>query len=90
MASFANEWRAILGDDPGAEHERWVNTFGNLTLTGYNSELSNRSFEEKRAHFEQSGLQLNRYFQKVDRWDVDAIKQRGEWLAEIAVDVWPH
>ena len=38
------------------EHERVVHTLGNLTLSGYNSELSNKPFEEKRMMLAKSGV----------------------------------
>lgn len=44
------EWREMLGDDCERVYEELINTLGNLTLTAYNSELSDASFAEKKAH----------------------------------------
>jgi hypothetical protein len=64
---------------------------GNLTLTGFNSELSNDSFEVKRRGFlNQSHLELNRYFQKIEQWKQEDIERRSEYLAEIALQIWPY
>jgi hypothetical protein len=51
-------WRHVLGDDWFPAQQRFVHTLGNLTLTGYNSELSNNAYEVKRsASREQSPTQ---------------------------------
>lgn len=82
-------WRSHLGDDWEAVHEEWLHTIGNLTLTGYNSELSNSDFPTKKAHLAKSHLELNRHFAHVEQWDDTAVLHRGELLAERAVQVWP-
>lgn len=40
------------------EFEFIINKLGNLTLTGYNSELSNHSFEDKKNHINDSGINI--------------------------------
>jgi uncharacterized protein with ParB-like and HNH nuclease domain len=42
-------WKEHLGDDWASTHEYWLDTVGNLTLTGYNPELSNSDFPKKKA-----------------------------------------
>lgn len=62
-----------------------------MTLTGYNSEYSDRSFIEKRdikGGFAQSPLKLNRGLQALGHWNENTIKQRAEQLAEEAVRIW--
>ncbi|GAA7614075.1 hypothetical protein HpMMM21_20140 [Helicobacter pylori] len=49
------EWERDLGENFQAIHEKYLNTIGNLTLTGYNEKYSNNSFQEKRDYGE--GLQ---------------------------------
>jgi predicted transport protein len=71
--------------------ETWLHTLGNLTLTGYNSEYSDRPFPEKRdmhGGFKDSPLWLNEGLGALDVWDEAAIKKRAERLAEIAMKVW--
>ncbi|MEM6505835.1 MAG: DUF262 and DUF1524 domain-containing protein [Planctomycetota bacterium] len=86
-------WRDVLGPDWKDKQERWLHTLGNLTLTGYNSELRDRPFVDKRDHphgFRRSPLWLNRSLADAERWDEPAIRTRGQLLAERAVRVWPR
>lgn len=85
-------WQESLGAEWKDEQKRLLHTLGNLTLTAYNSELSDRPFVDKRDHeggFAGSPLWLNRSLAKLDRWDVDAVEKRTRTLAERARDVWP-
>jgi uncharacterized protein with ParB-like and HNH nuclease domain/predicted transport protein len=85
-------WRQALGPDWAKVQEEWLHRLGNLTLTGYNPELSDRSFQEKRDHkkggFRTSPLRLNETLGQLERWDADAIRSRGETLALRALEVW--
>ncbi len=74
-------------------HEEWLHTIANLTLTGYNSRYSNRTFVEKKSvenGFAQSGLRLNQYIAKFDRWTEEEMKLRRDNLAEMAVKIWAY
>ena len=85
-------WRTMLGDDWETTQERYLHTLGNLTLTGYNSELSDRPFLEKRdmtGGFADSPLRLNRSVAKSDVWTAETIQQRSQELAKKAAVVWP-
>jgi hypothetical protein len=82
-------WRQHLGEDWEAIHDEWLDTVGNLTLTGYNSEMSNSDFPTKKAQLQRSHVELNKYLATVDTWDEQAIARRGEVLAERAVKIWP-
>ena len=75
--------------DVAAEHERLVHTIGNLTLTGYNSELSNRPFAAKRTMLAESGLHMNHAIAASKAWSVDEINPRGADLAEKIIGLWP-
>jgi len=97
--NLSQEWRAELGPDWQRIQQDWLHTIGNLTLTGYNSEYSDRPFVYKRdqaldQHGQSVGLaysplHLNRGFGSVQQWDEEAIKQRAQRLADMAVKVWP-
>lgn len=90
--SLSAAWRAMLGGDWKAVQETWVHRLGNLTLTGYNSEYSDRAFEEKKAMpkgFNDSPLRLNRSIREQGRWTATEIEARGKALAQQAVKVWP-
>lgn len=84
------EWQKMIGINHSSTHKKWVHTLGNLTLTGYNSELSNKPFKDKLFHFNHSSVSLNKHFSSIDIWNEDAIKSRGELLADIAIKVWPR
>ena len=88
---LTEDWRAMLGDDWQKVHNDFLHTLGNLTLTRYNSEFSNRPFAEKRdmkGGFKNSPLNLNEGLGKLEDWDEAAIQSRANQLAEKAVDVW--
>ena len=85
-------WREMLGDDWKTVQETWLHRLGNLTLTGYNAEYSDRSFDEKKTMakgFNDSPLRLNRFIREQPRWTAAEIETRGKALAKQAVGVWP-
>jgi len=81
-------WKAALGANWRQEHETWLHTLGNLTLTGYNTALSNNSFASKLALFAQSNVSLNAHFATVPAWEVAAIRQRGQSLGRKLANIW--
>lgn len=86
-------WQQELGPNWKEIQSRYLHTIGNLTLTGYNSELSDRPFQEKRAMdggFAQSPIQLNWSLGKLAHWNKEEIEKRANALANIAIQVWPR
>ena len=81
-------WQVMLGDRWKADHEAYLHTIGNLTLTGYNQDLSNKPFPEKQAELVNSNLVLNRAFENVATWNADTIEERGEKLAAEVAKLW--
>lgn len=89
--NLSPQWKTDLGPEWERIRQTYLHTLGNLTLTGYNTEYSDRSFIEKRdmkGGFAESPLHLNQGIGKLDRWNKDAICQRGERLAAQALNVW--
>ena len=89
--TLSDQWRADLGPDYERIQNTWLHTLGNLTLTGYNSELSDHPFLEKRdmkGGFADSPLRLNSILANLDMWNEEAIQHRADHLAERAVEVW--
>lgn len=88
------EWQSMLGDNWEDVHERLCNTLGNLTLTGYNLEYSNRPFQFKLdlvpGGFKKSHLNLNESVAGCTTWDESAILARADMLASEALLVWPY
>jgi uncharacterized protein with ParB-like and HNH nuclease domain len=83
-------WQNHLGEEWGSIHELYLHTLGNLTLTGYNSELSNKSFPGKQKGLAQSHLELNRHFASLKEWKKEQIERRAEQLADLALTVWSY
>ncbi len=84
-------WKQDLGAEWQRVQQEWLHTLGNLTLTGYNAEYSDRPFAEKRdipEGFKQSPLKLNTGLGQIDAWDEAAIKERAGRLADQALAVW--
>jgi len=83
-------WREMLGDEWKKDHDRLLHTLGNLTLTGYNPNLSNRPYAEKRAELLNSKLCLNEWFDKVLTWNSETINARGQAVAKSAAQLLPR
>lgn len=89
--NLSSAWRSALGPDYERLQETLLHTVGNLTLTGYNAEYSDRPFEEKRdmhGGFRESPLRLNEGLGAVEVWNEDAIIKRAQRLTGLAVKVW--
>lgn len=92
--NLSEEWQRELGPEWKEIHESMLHTLGNLTLTGYNSEYSDKPFREKQIKpgegFLFSPLKLNQGLGQVSKWNKDAIIERADRLANQAVDVWTY
>ncbi len=77
------EWRDRVGDYFTFEQD-YLNNFGNLTLSGQNQKLGNKSYEAKIALMEEySSLHLNDYFiNNTHSWGIEEVKARSEYLAD--------
>jgi hypothetical protein len=85
------QWEAELGNNEASTiHARLLDTVGNLTLSAYNSELSNLAFAEKKKVYATSNYVLNQYFDGALKWDEQAILTRAAYLADTAVKIWPR
>ena len=82
------EWRSYLGDSAERQHKLWLDTLGNLTLTGYNGNLGNKSFTEKKRIFSESKLSMNETIASSNSWTVENIRARGKQLAEKLACIW--
>ncbi len=85
------EWKKDLGENWELIHNKFVESIGNLTLTGYNQEYSNKRFIEKRDMengFKDSGLKLNRHLSQQKEWGEKQIRDRSTELAKTAIEIW--
>lgn len=89
------QWKLELGENWEKVKEKYLHTIGNLSLTGYNSELSDRPFSDKKTiegGFNSSPLFLNESVRVEPTWNETAIRNRATKLAGRAIKVWsfPH
>lgn len=97
------EWREMLGSDYERIHNEYLHTLANLTLTGYNSDYSNRPYQEKmvleiknkktgevkQVGFRFSPLPMNKWIAAHDVWDEGVLKERREmWVTKLQ-NTWP-
>lgn len=84
-------WQEALGSEWQQVQQKWLHTLGNLTLTGYNSEYSDKPFSEKRdmpRGFKDSPLKLNQELRNAETWNENEIRQRADQLATEAMKIW--
>ncbi len=91
--TLREEWKRDLGENFQAIHDKYLHTIGNLTLTGYNKEYSNNSFQEKRdmeKGFKDSPLRLNQGLKDLESFGEEEIKKRANDLADLALKIWTY
>jgi uncharacterized protein with ParB-like and HNH nuclease domain len=88
--SLSDTWMEHLGSSWEEDHEQFLHTLGNLTLTNYNAELSNLPFAEKKKLFATSHVELNRYFEPIAAWTATEIERRSEVMTDLALSLWPY
>jgi hypothetical protein len=89
--NLSDEWiRELSIADYEKIHLEKVNKIGNLTLTAYNSEMSNKLFKEKQKNIDFSRLILNNYFKNVSDWNFLEIDKRNDNIAKIILSIWKY
>lgn len=89
---LSKAWRDDLGPEWKEVQKQYLHTIGNLTLTGYNPEMSDKPFITKRdleGGFKESPIRLNERLGHLQKWDLNEIRLRAARLAEKACLVWP-
>lgn len=89
--TLTSKWEKELWLNYNNIHEKYLHTLWNITLTGYNSKYSNKSFEEKKnmdKWFNESHLYLNWFLKNIKKWDEENIKNRFEILKNKALKIW--
>ncbi|PPE05660.1 DUF262 domain-containing protein [Mesoplasma corruscae] len=82
---LTNEWKTELGEHYKDIHEKYLHKIGNLSLTGYNPDLSNKTFNEKKRILKEQNSKftiLNKYILESNKWGKLEIEQRTEELAK--------
>jgi len=97
--ALSKEWQDMLGASWKEIQKTYLHTIGNLTLTGYNSEYSDRPFQTKRdmknehgqsIGFKGSPIWLNQGLGDLEAWNETEIKKRAAGIADIALSVWEY
>ena len=91
--NLSSEWQVDLGAEWQEVQKKYLHTIGNLTLTAYNSEMSDRPFLEKMdmsGGFKESALRLNKYVVLQNKWNEKHIQERANELAKKAESIWPY
>jgi uncharacterized protein with ParB-like and HNH nuclease domain len=89
MPQTLNEWwRELLGPQAERIHAECLHRPGNLTLSAYNQELWNHSFNTKRDRYAESNIVITRQLADYERWGQDEIEKRGRNLANEAASIW--
>lgn len=85
-------WKELYTDEELEEMKALKNTISNLTLTGSNVKLGNKTFLYKRDQkihgYRDSKLYLNSYLGKLERWDLQTMKDRFEILFNDIIKIW--
>ena len=87
------EWQTNLGPEWQEVQKKYLHTIGNLTLTAYNSEMSDRPFLDKMdmlGGFKESALRINKYVVLQNEWNETHIQERANELAKKAEVIWPY
>ena len=95
-----DEWKTMLGTNWKEVQKTYLHTIGNLTLTAYNSEMSDKPFidptdpsnskMDMTGGFKESALRLNAYLVKLTEWNEQHIKERARLLADKAEEIWEY
>jgi|YelNatPaOPRAMG01_1025707.scaffolds.fasta_scaffold48925_1 uncharacterized protein with ParB-like and HNH nuclease domain len=83
-------WQHYLGEEWEIVYELQLHNIGNLTLTGYNSELSNDDFQSKKKLYADSHLEINKYFANITDWKKLDIEKRARTLSNIMINIWSY
>lgn len=94
--NLSDVWKKELGEDYRYIHEKYLHKIGNLTLSAYNSEYSNLSFNDKLnleingigKGFKYSKLYLNEYISSQEKWGLSEILERSRLLFDKAIKIW--
>ncbi|MBU3157841.1 DUF262 and DUF1524 domain-containing protein [Clostridium estertheticum] len=87
------EWKQELGENWQEVQKTYLHSIGNLTLTAYNSEMSDYPFVKKleiAGGFKESALRINSYVVKQTTWNESRITERANELCDIAKKIWKY
>lgn len=87
-------WTLTLGEHAAEIHATWLHRLANLTLTGYNPSLSNKTFQEKRdaeeGGYKASGFRMNQKIAQKASWGLQELEERNHELVSQALKIWAY
>jgi uncharacterized protein with ParB-like and HNH nuclease domain len=87
-------WTEALGANAAEIHATWLHRLANLTLTGYNPNLSNKTFAEKRdseeGGYKASGLKMNQKISNKESWGLPELEERNDEMITLAKKIWAY
>ncbi len=86
--TLTSQWKAYLSDETLRDRSVLLHRLGNLALTNYNSEMSNKSFDEKKPYYRGSNFYYTKPLAQCDKWQKEEIEGRSRMLAHEARKVW--
>ncbi|MDF7672285.1 HNH endonuclease family protein [Lactobacillus sp. ESL0701] len=87
---LTTDWRLQV-TNADRVNEQYGGSLGNLTLTKYNQEMSNRTFSEKKEFYRDSNINLTREVaQSYSMWDETAITTRAKTLIVELLRIFPE
>lgn len=90
--NLSTAWQKMLGSDWELVRERYLHTLGNLTLTGYNSELGDLPFAEKLDMLSDKNTHVTVLYSDVKdktEWNAQTIEARSERLSKKVLKLFP-
>jgi uncharacterized protein with ParB-like and HNH nuclease domain len=84
------EWEGYLGNGLEIIQNEYLHTIGNLTITGYNPQLSNNSFDKKKKIYKNSKIKIIEELASIDKFTLEKIKERAGNFSEIASKIWKY
>lgn len=90
---LSTAWQKMLGDNWSEDRDRWLHTLGNLTLTGYNSELGDKPFDKKKNLIEEANTKVTILYKDIqdkDVWNASTIQKRAKRLAKMIKGLFPY
>lgn len=91
--NLSDKWKEDLGPEWARIQDEYMHTIGNLTLTGFNSPMGDKSFSDKKYMengFDKSNIAMNQYLKNIGSWNEDEIQKRANMLIDIAVKIWKY
>ncbi len=94
-----SDWSTnLIADDFFTFKAKYLNTIANLTLSGNNGALSNKSFSQKQVMntnggeqgYKYSRLWLNKYLNTIDVWNLESFEKRFSIISDRFLNIWPY